>query len=107
MQIFLNKLLRDEYNLVGYGAVQLSYGDGKVKFGEFEVPLYQGPVYVREFEPGKNTPLKIKINIERPNTEIEPKRPYPSSELDRQLKPVLNLLEREEKIGSKAKKQLL
>ena len=91
------QLLLDEYDLIGYGTEQLSSGDGKVKYGEFEVPLYRPPIYVCEFEQARTTPLKIKINVEKPNLNIPITRPEPKTELDKKLKGVLNLLERENK----------
>lgn len=39
------QLLAREYDLIGYGTEQLTFGDGKVKYGEFEIPLYKGPIY--------------------------------------------------------------
>jgi hypothetical protein len=60
-------LLSREYDLIGYGTEQLSFGDGKVKYGEFEVPLYRGPIYACEFEQVKMTPLKIRVSVDKPN----------------------------------------
>jgi hypothetical protein len=92
------QLLAKEYDLIGYGTEQLSFGDGKVKYGEFEIPLYQGPIYVCEFEQTKQTPCKIRITVDKPSYTVPPLRPEPRTVLDQRIKkPALNLLKKKHK----------
>lgn len=95
------QLLAREYDLIGYGTEQLTFGDGKVTYGEFEVPLYKPPIYVWEFEQIKMTPLKIRISIDKPNLDLPPLKPEPRTELDKKLKPCLNLLKKKLKAMKK------
>ena len=81
------QLLLREYDLIGYGTEQLTFGDGKVKYGEFEVPIYKGPIYVCEFEQIKMTPIKIRISIDQPSFDLPALKPEPRTLLDKKLKP--------------------
>lgn len=45
----LNKsLLESEYDLLGYTSLRLHDDEGKIPYGRYKLPLYDGPIYIED-----------------------------------------------------------
>lgn len=53
--VISRKLIQDEYDLIGYGVIQLNNPDGTVRYGTYTLDLYQAPIYVEELDEAKRT----------------------------------------------------
>eukprot|EP00343_Euplotes_focardii_P012757 CAMPEP_0205833390 /NCGR_PEP_ID=MMETSP0206-20130828/49587_1 /ASSEMBLY_ACC=CAM_ASM_000279 /TAXON_ID=36767 /ORGANISM="Euplotes focardii, Strain TN1" /LENGTH=57 /DNA_ID=CAMNT_0053139745 /DNA_START=221 /DNA_END=394 /DNA_ORIENTATION=- len=47
------------------------------------------------------TPIKIRVSIDKPNFDLPALKPEPRTELDKRLKPVLNILKKKQKAEKK------
>lgn len=66
------ELIEREYDLAGYGIVQLNDEFGKFIFGTFTVPLFEGPIYVEELLDKKKTIFTLKITVQQPGEIVHP-----------------------------------
>lgn len=75
------KLIEDEYDLVGYSCIKMNDDVGRFAFGQYTVPLYDGPVYVEECLPDKKNNRTIKVSIDKIGQKVHP-LPPPKPTLD-------------------------
>lgn len=68
--VITRKLIQEEYNLIGYTVFQLNEQNGKIRFGTYVLPLYEGPIYLEELDAVKRTEYSIKVTIGRPGDVI-------------------------------------
>lgn len=98
------KLIEDEYDLIGYGAIQLNDEYGKFIFGTFTVDLFDGPIYVEEYLDKKATDYKLKITVQQPGEIVHPiPAPKPTKEIPPDLRKQLDA--QKAKLNNRRKKR--
>ena len=43
-------MIEEEYDLVGYTVLQINNPDGTIRYGTYQLDLYEGPVFVEELD---------------------------------------------------------
>ena len=68
-------LLEEEYDMLGYGVVNLNQPDGRIKFGEYRLDLHEGPIYIEEVDSHPRNGRYIWVSIQPGGSHIQPKTP--------------------------------
>ena len=55
-----------EYVNAGYGTIKLNNPDGTIRFGTFDIPLYNPPAKIRNHDPDKLMKSSIKVTVSQP-----------------------------------------
>jgi hypothetical protein len=64
--------------------------------------MYNGPIYACEFEQSKMTPVRLKVTVDKPGTNVGPIRPEIRTQGEKDRKPPL-ILGKEKKSGKSKK----
>ena len=98
------KLVEDEYDLGGYGIIQLNDEYGKFLFGTFTVTLYDGPIYVEEWLENKKNGFTLKITVQQPGEIVHPMpAPKPTRDIPENIRKEMDL--KKSKILKRQKKR--
>lgn len=70
-----------EYVTVGYGTIKLNNPDGTVRYGTFEIPLYNPPAKIRNHDSDKRMKSSIKVTVSQPLPSMPKTEPYKNKPL--------------------------
>ena len=64
--VITRKLIEDEYDLVGYTVFQINNKDGTLRYGNYVLDLYDGPIFIEELDVFNRTEYQIKLSLGKP-----------------------------------------
>mmetsp|Transcript_23601 Transcript_23601/g.23281 ORF Transcript_23601/g.23281 Transcript_23601/m.23281 type:complete len:145 (+) Transcript_23601:1738-2172(+) len=62
-QMINKSLLEDEYDLLGYSVFKLHDDSGRVRYGKYQLDIYDGPIYVEDLRESDKNGGKITFTI--------------------------------------------
>jgi hypothetical protein len=80
-----------EYATGGYGTIKLNNPDGTIRYGTFDIPLYNPPAKIRNHDADKRMKSSIKITVSQPLPSMPKTEPYKNKPLKPTGKPEDNI----------------